>query len=252
VCACLTQSAASLAGNIVTASPISDLNPIWLAMDASFVLASAVRVVYCVWGVCASPACSHYAHAQARGERSVRASDFFIGYRQTALKSDEVLVRAVVPLGGEYTYPMAFKQSQRREDDIAIVTCALRIDLDKNLVRVCSLVRVCVHVLVVCVRADTAHDSTSSSAHCWRLAAWAQRQCARESEEICVTSVFDVMCEFDVVRVYEGVRHNCLDRCEAALVGHEWNADTIRDAQVRCVHRDRVRTHIRITLCVIA
>ena len=53
------------------------------------------------------------------------------GYRQVAMKSDEILLRVHVPLGTPSTFVSSFKQSQRREDDIAIVTCCLRFDLDK-------------------------------------------------------------------------------------------------------------------------
>jgi xanthine dehydrogenase/oxidase len=47
---------ASMGGNIATASPISDLNPVFIALGADFVLQS-----------------------QARGRRSVNAQKFFLG-----------------------------------------------------------------------------------------------------------------------------------------------------------------------------
>lgn len=52
------RNVATLAGNIVTGSPISDLNPLWVASGATFVMASA-----------------------ARGERPITAGDFFLAYR---------------------------------------------------------------------------------------------------------------------------------------------------------------------------
>lgn len=51
------RNVATLAGNIVTCSPISDLNPIWVAMGATFVLQSV------------------------SGPREVEAKHFFKGYR---------------------------------------------------------------------------------------------------------------------------------------------------------------------------
>lgn len=102
-----------MAGNVVTASPISDLNPVWIALDATFVLTSA-----------------------ARGVRRVAARDFFTGYRKVAMKADEILLQIVVPMCKESTYAMSFKQSQRREDDIAIVTGTFRIDFDDEQKRV--------------------------------------------------------------------------------------------------------------------
>ena len=99
------RSGASLAGNIVTASPISDLNPVWVTLDAYFVLRSA-----------------------ARGERRVKACKFFTGYRETALEPDELLVAVEVPPLPSTAVVRSYKQGQRREDDIAIVTACYRID----------------------------------------------------------------------------------------------------------------------------
>ena len=52
------RNVATLAGNIVTGSPISDLNPVWVAMGVTFVVESADG-----------------------GTRDVAAGDFFQGYR---------------------------------------------------------------------------------------------------------------------------------------------------------------------------
>ena len=88
-----------------------DLNPVWMALEAEFVLVS-----------------------EARGERRVSASDFFTGYRKTLLADDEIILEVHVPLGrGEHDqYVRSFKQSQRREDDIAIVTACMRASLAED------------------------------------------------------------------------------------------------------------------------
>lgn len=52
------RNAASIGGNVCTASPISDLNPLWVAGGAMFVVQSL-----------------------ANGVRTVAARDFFLGYR---------------------------------------------------------------------------------------------------------------------------------------------------------------------------
>jgi hypothetical protein len=52
------RNVSALGGNIVTGSPISDLNPLWMAARATFV-----------------------ALGKDTGERSVPASEFFTGYR---------------------------------------------------------------------------------------------------------------------------------------------------------------------------
>ena len=52
------RNVSALGGNIVTGSPISDLNPVWMASGATFTAIS-----------------------QQGGERTVLASQFFLGYR---------------------------------------------------------------------------------------------------------------------------------------------------------------------------
>eukprot|EP00892_Ulva_mutabilis_P007836 jgi/Ulvmu1/5424/UM022_0219.1 len=97
------RNVATLAGNIVTCSPVSDLNPIWVAMGTSFVLHSV------------------------SGSRQVEAKNFFKGYRKGDIRDDEVLVRVEVPWPGERDSVHVFKQAHRREDDIAIVNAAVRL-----------------------------------------------------------------------------------------------------------------------------
>ncbi|KAJ2794020.1 hypothetical protein H4S07_006877, partial [Coemansia furcata] len=102
------RNVATIAGNIVTASPISDLNPVFLAAGAILTLASA------------------------EGERRVPISEFFLGYRRTAMQRSEVLVSVTVPFNPEGEVIRAFKQAKRKDDDIAIVTCGLRVRVDAS------------------------------------------------------------------------------------------------------------------------
>ncbi|CAL2039109.1 unnamed protein product [Caenorhabditis brenneri] len=102
------RNVASVAGNIATASPISDLNPIWMASNAQVVLDS-----------------------DARGEKKVHIDEkFFLGYRKTVIQPDEIIKAVIVPLTEENEHFAAYKQAQRREDDIAIVTGAFLVKLD--------------------------------------------------------------------------------------------------------------------------
>ncbi len=101
------RSRATLAGNLVTASPIGDMAPVLLAVDASVVLASS------------------------RAERTVALSDFFTGYRKTVLAKDEIVKAVLVPV------PRAglcdsYKVSKRRELDIAIVASCFLVELDAS------------------------------------------------------------------------------------------------------------------------
>jgi CO/xanthine dehydrogenase FAD-binding subunit len=68
------QNRGTLGGNVCNASPAGDTLPLLLAADARFVLGGP------------------------RGERVVAASEFFVGYRQTALSADELLLRVEVPV----------------------------------------------------------------------------------------------------------------------------------------------------------
>jgi len=105
------RSRATVAGNLVTASPIGDLAPVLLSLDASLVLTSV------------------------RGDRTVPLSAFFLAYRRTCLAADEI-VRAIViprePAAGLTRRARAFKVSKRRELDISIVATGFVLDTDAH------------------------------------------------------------------------------------------------------------------------
>ncbi|XP_058407487.1 xanthine dehydrogenase/oxidase isoform X3 [Diceros bicornis minor] len=98
------KAVASVGGNIITASPISDLNPVFMASGAKLTIVS-------------------------RGTRRTVQMDhtFFPSYRQTLLRPEEVLLTIEIPYSREGEFFSAFKQASRREDDIAKVTCGMRV-----------------------------------------------------------------------------------------------------------------------------
>ncbi|KAK4453051.1 molybdopterin binding aldehyde oxidase/xanthine dehydrogenase [Podospora aff. communis PSN243] len=106
------------AGNLVTASPISDLNPVLMAADAVLVAKSL------------------------GSEIEIPMAKFFTGYRKTALPSDAVLASIRVPVTQEKNeFFRAYKQAKRKDDDIAIVTSALKVRLnDDGIVEASNLV----------------------------------------------------------------------------------------------------------------
>ncbi|CCX32154.1 Molybdopterin-binding domain of aldehyde dehydrogenase-domain-containing protein [Pyronema domesticum] len=95
------------AGNLATASPISDLNPVFLATN-SVIIAKNLN-----------------------GEIELPMAEFFKGYRTTALPADAIIAEIRVPVAKETReYIRAYKQAKRKDDDIAIVNAALRVSLD--------------------------------------------------------------------------------------------------------------------------
>ena len=101
---------ATLAGNIVTGSPISDLNPILVATDAWL----SVR-------------------SKTKGTRNVSMRSFFLGYRKIDLQADELVLDVNVPLpASPLEVVRAYKQAKRKDDDIAIANACFRVKLAKD------------------------------------------------------------------------------------------------------------------------
>jgi CO/xanthine dehydrogenase FAD-binding subunit len=94
------QNRGTLGGNIANASPAGDTLPVLLAADAVIVVGSE------------------------RGERDVPAAEFWMGYRQTALAHDELIVRIRLPLAAERE--MRFRKvGTRRAQAISKVVIAV-------------------------------------------------------------------------------------------------------------------------------
>lgn len=105
------RNVACLGGNLVTASPISDMNPMLAAMGATLTLCALNEKDEIV-------------------RRKVKVSDFFIKYRTVDLKPTEVVECIEVPrLANVFEYLKPFKQARRREDDISIVTAGMKLQL---------------------------------------------------------------------------------------------------------------------------
>jgi len=101
----LIRNRATLGGNLGTASPIGDLAPALLALGARIELVSR------------------------QGTRTLPLSQFFEGYRRTALAPAE-LIRAVrLPLPPP-AFQRFYKVSKRVLDDISTVACGFALSLD--------------------------------------------------------------------------------------------------------------------------
>ncbi len=101
----------TLGGNLGTASPIGDTPPCLLALDATIVLQSP------------------------RGRREVKADDYFLGYRRTALAADEVIESILLPLLRPGETFIAYKLSKRFDQDISAVLAACRLRVAGGVLR---------------------------------------------------------------------------------------------------------------------
>lgn len=95
------QNRGTLGGNVVNASPAGDTLPVLLAADAVIVLGSA------------------------SGKRSVPAADFWTGYRKTARREDELVIRILFPIRPPPRIIRFRKVGTRRAQAISKVVMAL-------------------------------------------------------------------------------------------------------------------------------
>ncbi|XP_022211535.2 xanthine dehydrogenase [Drosophila obscura] len=102
------RNVACLGGNIMTGSPISDMNPVLTAAGARLQVASL-----------------------AGGKISQRTvhmgTGFFTGYRRNVIEPHEVLLGIHFQKTTADQHIVAFKQARRRDDDIAIVNAAVNV-----------------------------------------------------------------------------------------------------------------------------
>jgi CO/xanthine dehydrogenase FAD-binding subunit len=94
------QNRGTIGGNIANASPAGDTLPVLMALGAEIVLGSAV------------------------GERTVAADEFWTGYRATARRPDELVVRIRLPLAADRVVRFR-KIGTRRAQAISKVVMAL-------------------------------------------------------------------------------------------------------------------------------
>jgi len=109
----IMRNRATVAGNIVNASPIGDLSILLLGLDADIALQSR------------------------KGKRQLPLRDFFKGYKKLDMKKDEIIEAIEIPIcpwGGEWSFHFE-KVSQRHHLDIASCNSAISLRLFEDRIR---------------------------------------------------------------------------------------------------------------------
>lgn len=114
MCSEQVRSSATLAGNLVNASPVADTVPLLMAVNAVLTLRGC------------------------EGTRSVPVREFYHGYKQTENKSDEWVASISVPLG-EYDFIHFEKVSKRKEVDISAVNSAIALKISDGIIKKASI-----------------------------------------------------------------------------------------------------------------
>ena len=92
----------------MTASPISDLSQILMAAGATAV----------------------FGNSENNFNTAKIDEKFFTGYRRTIIPNTDLLIAIKIPYCAENGYFNAYKQSKRKEDDIAIVNSAFYVEFE--------------------------------------------------------------------------------------------------------------------------
>ena len=102
------RNQATMGGNVANASPIGDMPPLLLALNATLHLDNGNKV------------------------RTLPISEFFTGYRETQLERGEWISAIEIPLKQPAQVLAAYKISKRFEDDISAVCAVFNLTLDNG------------------------------------------------------------------------------------------------------------------------
>lgn len=102
----LIRNRATVAGNLVDASPAADTAPPLLALGAEVELASAA------------------------GTRRIPLADFLVGVRRTLRRPDELLTAVIWPIPGERSASVFRKLGLRKADAISVLSAAVAVTFD--------------------------------------------------------------------------------------------------------------------------
>jgi xanthine dehydrogenase small subunit len=105
------RNVGTVGGNIANASPIGDLPPVLIALDAELTLQNVA------------------------GDRRVKIEDFFIDYRKTVLLENEFVRSIQIPRADSDHLLKIYKISKRIDDDISAVCIAFYLQMDSGTIK---------------------------------------------------------------------------------------------------------------------
>ncbi|CAF2520096.1 unnamed protein product [Rotaria sp. Silwood2] len=105
------RNVASIGGNIISASPLSDINPVLEA-------AGAILELHC---------------SDNEKVRHIQLCDFFLGNRRISMADNEILVAIHIPCENSSNkyFLRSYKQARRRDNSKGIVSAAFKVELEK-------------------------------------------------------------------------------------------------------------------------
>ncbi len=127
------RNAGTIGGNIANGSPIGDMPPGLIALDASLVLRST------------------------QGERRIRLEDYFISYGKQDLRDGECVAAILIPAPAVGQMFAIYKVSKRFEQDISAVCGAFALQLDGTTI---SSARICFGGMAAIPKRATACERT--------------------------------------------------------------------------------------------
>jgi xanthine dehydrogenase small subunit len=105
----------TIGGNIGSASPIGDLPPLLIALNASITIQCGDKI------------------------RTLALEDHYLGYRKTSLKASEFIHSVHIPLPRTNSKFAVHKISKRTDDDISSVCMAIHLPFDNGIVKDCRV-----------------------------------------------------------------------------------------------------------------
>lgn len=105
------RNAATIGGNVGSASPIGDTLPVLIAYKAKVILQSS------------------------KSKRELLIEDFIKGYRKTDLKPDEIITSVFIPKPEKNVMIKSYKVSKRKDLDISTVSLSSRLLSEKGIVK---------------------------------------------------------------------------------------------------------------------